>query len=57
MKRSVVVIENDQFDVQFVRLIRSISVILMSGNVRIIESGIDHICRTRHFCLIAISSY
>lgn len=42
MKCSVIVIENDQFGVQFIRLIRSIATILMSGNVRIIESSIDH---------------
>lgn len=39
MERGVIVIENDQFGVQFIRLIGSIATILMSGNIHIIESG------------------
>lgn len=53
MGYSIEAIENDQFSVQFIRLIRSIAT-LMSKNVRIIESEVDPICRVWHFRLITI---
>lgn len=51
---SIEAIENDQFSVQFIRLIKSTET-LMSRNVRIIESEVDPICRVWYFRLVMFS--